>query len=111
MPTKKGTKQSPEHIAKRRAKAKLADLVVAARAAGVHVSVSLEPKQMPQRFGDDPQDVRLLLGESERVAKLANNWLAADTPNPYAAETAHRQAWAYALAGAWLRCKLKGEVK
>lgn len=96
---------------KRRAKAKLADLIAAAEAAGVHVNVSLEPKRMPQRFADDPESVRLLLDESERVAKLANNWLAADTPNLYAAEMAHRQAWAYALAGVWLRCKLKGEVK
>ena len=88
----------------------LKQLVSAARKAGAKVSVSLEPKQMPMRFPSDPEPVRLLRDESERMSKMGNNWLAADVPNQVAAEMCLRNGWAFSLAAAWLRCKLKGEL-
>jgi hypothetical protein len=93
-----------------RTRTKLKDLVEAAQAAGAKVSVSLEPKQMPMRFPSDPPDVKLLIDESERMSKLGNNWLTADVPNQVAAEMCLRHGWAFSLAAAWLRCKLKGEL-
>ena len=94
-----------------RARTKLKDLVEAAHAAGAKVSVSLEPKQMPMRFPSDPEPVKLLIEESERMSKLGNNWMAADVPNQVAAEMCLRHGWAFSLAAAWMRCKLKGELK
>lgn len=115
--SKKSSKAKPKRLPALRSsrlvrarKPNLADLVKAAQKAGAKVSVSLEPKQMPMRFPSDPAEVRLLLEESERVSKLGNHWLNADVPNHVAAETCFRNGWAYALAGAWLRCKLKGEL-
>jgi len=94
------------------ARAKLDQLVKAARAAGAQVTVSLEePRHMPVRFESDPEPVKLLIAESERMSQHGNNWLAADVPNHVAAEVALRAGWAYGLAAAWLRCKLKGELK
>lgn len=92
-------------------KQKLKDLVEAAHAVGAKVSVSLEPKQMPMRFPGDPEPVKLLLDESERMSKLGNNWMVADVPNQVAAEMCLRHGWAFSLAAAWMRCKLKGEMK
>ena len=94
-----------------RARTKLKDLVEAAHAVGAKVSVSLEPKQMPMRFPSDPEPVKLLIEESERMSKLGNNWMAADVPNQVAAEMCLRHGWAFSLAAAWMRCKLKGELK
>lgn len=101
MPKRKPTKP----------KTKLKDLVEAARAAGATVSVSLEPKQMPARFPDDPEAVKLLIAESERLSELGNNWMTAKIPNQVAAEMCLRNGWAMSLAAAWLRVKLKGELK
>lgn len=95
----------------KKTKLKLEDVVDAARAVGAKVSVSLEPKQMPLRWPNDPEPVRLLIDESERMSVHGNNWLAADVPNQIAAEAALRNGWAYALAAGWLRCKLNGEFK
>ena len=88
----------------------LKQLVAAAHKAGAKVTVSLEPKQMPMRFPNDPEPVKLLIEESERMSKLGNNWLAADVPNQVAAEMCLRHGWAFSLAAAWMRCKLKGEL-
>lgn len=89
----------------------LKELIKAASAAGAKVSVSLEPQKMPLRLPGDPEVVTLLIEESERISKLGNKWLAAETPNQIAAHACLQQGWAFALAAAWLRCKLKGEVK
>jgi hypothetical protein len=91
-------------------KTKLSELVKAARSAGASVTVSLEPKQMPTRFPNDHALVKLLIEESERASKLGNNWMAADVPNQVAAEACLRHGWAFSLAAAWLRCKLKNEL-
>jgi len=91
-------------------KTKLDDLVKAAHKAGAKVTVSLESKQMPARFRDDPEPVRLLINESERVSKIGNDWMAAEVPNPVAAEMCLRNGWAFSLAAVWLRCKLKGQL-
>ena len=91
-------------------KTKLADLVKAARAAGAKVTVSLEPKEMPNRFPSDPEPVKLLIEESERMSALGNRWLTAKIPNQIAAEACLRNGWAYSLAAAWLRCKLEGKL-
>jgi hypothetical protein len=105
-----------KHIHKRnkkradRAKVKLDEVVKAAREAGANVTFSLKPKEMPTRWPNDPEPVKLLITESERVSALGNNWMTADIPNPVAAEMCHRNGWAYSLAAAWLRCKLKGEI-
>lgn len=85
-------------------------LVAAARKAGAKVTVRLEPKRMPARFPDDPAPVKLLIEESERISKLGNDWLAAEIPNQVAAELCLRHGWAFSLAAAWMRCKLKGEL-
>ena len=98
----KKTKKKPE--------LKLSDFVEAATKAGVRVSFGLV-ERMPRRFPDDPEPVKLLLDESERVTALANNWMHCKNPNPVAAEFAFRNGWAVAAAAAWLRCKLKGELK
>ena len=107
-----GRKAKPDSLHRRVMvrKPKLKDLVEAAHAAGAKVSVSLEPKQMPMRFPSDPEPVKLLIEESERMSKLGNNWMAADVPNQVAAEMCLRHGWAFSLAAAWMRCKLKGEL-
>ena len=89
---------------------KLASVVKAARAAGAKVTVRLEPREMPERFTDDPKPVRLLIAESERMSALGNKWLAADVPNQVAAGMCLQNGWAYSLAAVWLRCKLNGEL-
>lgn len=94
----------------RAAKVKLHEMIETAHAAGVKVSVSLEPNEMPLRFPSDHEHIKLLIDESERASKLGNKWQNADVPNPVAAENCFRMGWAYSLAASWLRCKLKGEL-
>jgi hypothetical protein len=91
----------------------LKDMVSAAQKAGAKVSFSLDPKDkpnLPLEFPDDPESVRLLIGESRRLTDIGNQWLEAKSPNAIAAESALRCGWAMALAAGWLRCKLKGEL-
>lgn len=88
----------------------LKKLVYDLRKVGAKVTVSLEDSKMPTRFNDDPLPVKMLIEESERVTKLGNKWLTAEVPNQVAAEMCLRQGWAYALAAAWMRCKIKGEL-
>ena len=99
-----------KHPKQKTSQARLEDFVKAAHEAGVHVTVSLEPRQMPQRFHDDPEAVTMMIAESERCNALGQRWMNAEKPNPVAAEAAFLNGWAYALAAAWLRCKLKGEL-
>ena len=96
---------------KQKAAVRLKDVVEAAHAAGAKVTCILEPRErMPRRFAGDHEHVTLLLDEAERVAKLGNAWMNAEVPNPVAAETAFRNAWAHSASAAWLRCKLNGEL-
>ena len=96
----------------RKKKLTIKDIVEAAHAAGAKVDFKLEPKlKLPTRLPKDPEPVRLLLDESERCNAAGNEWLNAEHPNYIAAETWLRNGWAYALAGAWLRCKLNGELQ
>lgn len=95
---------------RKKKKATLQDMIKAAHDAGVQVRISLQDKRMPLRFPDDPESVRLLLDESERLNKMGNRWLDVETPNHIAAEMTLRHGWAYALSGAWLRARLKGEL-
>ncbi len=69
------------------------------------------PIHMPQRFSNDPEPVKLLLDESERLNILGNKWLNATVPNPVATQSAFTNAWALNVAACWLRCKLKGEFQ
>lgn len=111
---RKTKSKRPAGSLRRRVKArqlKLKDIVKAASKIGLEVSIGFEDRKMPRRFPDDPEPVRLLIEESERVNKLGNLWLKAETPNHVAADVAMRNGWAYALAAVWLRCKLKGELK
>ncbi len=101
------TKPTPKERAQ---KTRLKQLVKLAKAAGLEVSLSLEPNQMPARFPDDPEPVKLLIAESERCSTLGNRWLNAKLPNYIAAEMCLKNGWAYALAAAWMRAKLKGEL-
>jgi len=91
-------------------KTKLADLIAAAKEAGATVTVGLQAK-LPDHFPSDPQAVRLLLEESERMSKMGNAWMGAKEPNAVAGEFCLRNGWAFQLAAAWLRCKLKGEFE
>ena len=91
----------------KKSKATLGELIAAAKEAGGSVTISLQASKMPLRFPNDPEAVRLLLDESERVNKLGNAWITATVPNAVAGE--FWNAWAFALAAHWLRCKLKGE--
>jgi hypothetical protein len=93
------------------AKIKLKQIVAAARAAGAEVTISFGDNQMPMRMPNDPPDVTLLLDESERCTVLGNRWLKAPKPNPIAAGLCLSNGWAYALAAAWLRCKLRCELE
>ena len=43
-------------------------------------------------------------------AVMRMRWPFFDVPNHVAAEMCLRHGWAYSLAAAWLRCKLKGEL-
>lgn len=92
-------------------KPNLEKLVKEMRKAGVRVTCSLEDINLPTRIPGDPREVTALLDESVRLAKLANSWERCEHPNPVAAQAAYTNAWAYALAGAWLRCFLKGEFR
>lgn len=94
---------------KPKSKLTLKQLVKAARALGCEVSVSLEDKQMPTQFPDDPEPVKLLIAESRRVSALGNKWKSALVPNEVAAIQCLRMGWAHSLSAAWLRAKLKGE--
>lgn len=64
---------------------------------------------MPPTFPNDPDAVRLLVQESERINAIGNHWLSAKVPNAIAAQHALQMGWAFAVAAAWLRCKLRGE--
>lgn len=87
-------------------------MVRAARKAGAKVTFSLERKErMPLRLPGDHEHVTMLLDESERLTEYGNRWLTCEKPNQIAAEFSLRNGWAMAAAAAWLRCKLKGEVK
>ncbi len=88
----------------------LKDVVKAAHAEGIKVSVGLESRRMPMRFPGDPEAVSLLLDECERQNALGNKWLTASVPNQVAGEMLLRNGWAMGAAAAWLRCKLKGEL-
>ena len=80
------------------------------RRAGVKVSFSLDPIDMPMRLPGDPDPVRYLIDESERMNEFGNRWVNAKCPNLIAAEMCFKNGWAYALAAAYLRCFLKGEL-
>lgn len=67
--------------------------------------------EMPLRLPGDHEHVLHLCEESERMATIGNRWLKARTPNPIAAEFCLRNAWAFALAAAHLRCWMKGELE
>lgn len=97
-------------LKERAARMKLNEYIEVAQAAGIKVSFGLEDIQMPAQFPNDPEPVRLLNEEAERINKLGNRWMAAKTPNTYAAEMCMKAGWAHALSAAWLRCRLKGEV-
>lgn len=79
----------------------------------------MKPKPKPQPpkldllapWPNDPQAVRLLLEEGKRMTRRGNAWLHAEVPNLIASDMCLRTGWAYALAAAWLRCKLKGEFE
>ena len=58
----------------------------------------------------DPPAVQLLEAEAIRTMQLAREWETTKPINPVAAEFCYRNGWAFALAAAWLRCKLKGEL-
>lgn len=89
----------------------LEETVQAAHAAGVKISYSLEPREdMPLRFPSDTKEITLLVEESERCNALGNRWANAKVPNPLAAESCWRMGWGFALAAAWLRTRLKGEL-
>ncbi len=110
MATTKKHKKVAARKAVRKVKPNLEDFVKAAHAAGAKVSFGLEPTQMPRRFPNDPEPVRMLVEESERISKLGNDWLTAKIPNQIAAEMCLKNGWGYALAAAWLRCKLEGKL-
>lgn len=63
----------------------------------------------PPRLPNDPEPVKLLLDEAERLTKLANTWDKAEHSNPLAISNTWKLALTMAQAGAWLRCKLRGE--
>lgn len=88
----------------------LGQIVKAARKAGAEVNITVEDRLMPLRFKDDPEPVKLLIAESERCTALGLKWLKAPLPNHVAADQCMKNGWAYALAAAWMRCKLKGEL-
>lgn len=90
---------------------KLEEMVKEAHEAGVNIDFSMHPKiQMPMQLPDDPAPVTLLIEESRRMTQIGLNWQKADAPNYVAADMAMKNGWAYSLAAAWLRCKLKGEL-
>jgi len=89
---------------------RLSDLVREAHKLGLKLDVRLDPQEMPQRFASDPEAVKMLVAESERVSAVGNKWLSAKVPNQIAAENCLRMGWAYSLAAAWLRCALQGEI-
>lgn len=95
----------------KKSKATLAELITAAREHGASVNISLKEAKMPLRLPTDTEAVNLLLDESERVSAIGNAWMTAKIPNAVAGEMALRQGWAFAVAGSWLRCKLKGEFE
>jgi len=66
--------------------------------------------RMPQRLRGDHPHVLALLGESERLNTLAQRRRKAKHPNDLAASMATAQGYSFALAAAWLRCYLNGEV-
>lgn len=66
---------------------------------------------MPLHFPNDHDHVKQLLAESVRVNNLGLRWGTSNPPNPVASQKCFEMGWAYALAAAWLRCKLKGELK
>lgn len=66
---------------------------------------------MPLRLPDDPVAVTMLLDESERMTDMGNRWNAAKKPNHLAANFCLQNGWAFALAAAWLRCKLNGALE
>jgi hypothetical protein len=89
----------------------LDDLVKAAHALGVTVTVGLDPiERMPRRFKDDLECVTFLVNESERLNAQGNRWVNAEKPNPIAADMCFRMGWALGLAAANLRCFYKGEL-
>ena len=65
---------------------------------------------MPLSLPDDPPVVTMLVEESKRNSAIAMRWAKAEVPNYTASDMASRNGWAFALAAAWLRCKLKGEL-
>jgi hypothetical protein len=69
-----------------------------------------EQPRMPRRLPDDHQNVTALLDESERCSTHAMRWHCAKVPNHIAAQKAAEMGWAYALAAAFLRCHLNGEL-
>lgn len=88
----------------------LEDTVRAAHRAGVKVSYSMLPREnMPARFPDDAEPVKLLIAESERMTALGQKWESAKVLNPRAADACYGAGWAHALSAAWLRAKLKGQ--
>lgn len=91
-------------------KTTLEDVVKAAHKAGAKVTFSLEDKKMPMRLAGDHPHVLALLDESERLNALAARWQNADPGNPIAVQVAQQQGYSMALAGAYLRCYLKGEL-
>lgn len=90
-------------------KAKLSQLVKSARECGMEITIGLEDRQMPMRFPSDTKEIILLIEESERMSALGNKWLSAKVPNQMAAQLCLQNGWAFSLAAAWLRAKLKGE--
>lgn len=68
-------------------------------------------KRMPLHLPGDHEHVTALLNESERMSAKAQSWHDAPVGNYKAYVLAMEQGWALALAAAYLRCYIKGELK
>ena len=66
---------------------------------------------MPEIFPSDPPSVIALMEEARRLNGLAHRWENAKPTNPIALNSTLAMSWSMCVAGAWLRCKLKGELE
>jgi len=89
---------------------KLKEIAEAVHAAGGEMSISLNPSKLPEIFPNDNPHVKMILEEAARWNKLATDMRNAKNPNPIAIEQFYRDGWSHMLVGAWLRCKLAGEL-
>ncbi len=60
---------------------------------------------------NDHPHVKLLLDEALRLTGRGAAWAKVKPHNPVSATMAFQMGWAFALAAAWLRAKLSGELE